>query len=295
MRWKVGFAVVILFAVTAATVRAQAPAPTPTFDVTLQGLFVMKPRSDVVDPKPGWGGWGAYGTTLDFRVNAHNARIIALDFVHSKLVSLSDDLGNDLTILGEPKKPKVNLLRKVRGLPPRERKRRNWLSSGGPMNRDNKSWKVLVGGVATPGEGAMAVELDAELVFLCGLNRKTLTVKDLAVKAGTQVDLGIVKATVIDFDKRRGNRKGIVLHYVDTGGDTLVWNQVASCRFMRADGTEITQRGGGCSRSYVNGKREAKRRFYMDEQPKTVTIKITYYETWRRLKVPVHIETGVGF
>ena len=69
---------------------------------------------------------------------------------------------------------------------------------------------MQVGGLNVPTEGAMAVTLNAEIVLIWASGEKTVTAKDVKLKPGTKVDLGLTKMEIVELPEnwRRNDRQG---------------------------------------------------------------------------------------
>ena len=260
------------------------PKTPPDVLVRLVGVSVLKPTEEQRRQNHWWS--HGPGTTLTFEATVEKGALVSLLQQKCKLITLTDDLGTQLVAT-----KKVGLLNRLRGVQPAvghciERWQRG--------RREPGSSQFRIGGVHCPVDGAMAIMLDAEVVFLYAGKEKTVKAKNVELKAGTKVDLGLAKMEIADIPANwGGNRHGFGLKY--TYKNDTMRNRIKQWRFTKPDGDQIGQQGGGSRGGFANGRHTMTQYFYMPEKLKKVTIELTYWDETQEVKVPVNVNKGVGF
>jgi len=262
------------------------PPVLPTVMVRLMGISVLKPTPEQAEQLERQQHWWSHGpgTTLTFEASVDKGSLVALIDSKCRLISFNDDLGTRLVAT-----KKVGLLDRIRGVePPMGRWIERW-----NQGRPDGTCNFKIGGVRCPVDGAMVVMLDAEVTLLWAAREKTVKAKNVELKDGVKVDLGMAKMEVKDLPAQwGGNMSGFGLQYE---GEQSMQNRIKGWRFFKPDGTEIGQRGGGSSSSVENGRQTMTQYFYMPEKFKKLTIELIYWDETQELKVPVNVSKGVGF
>jgi len=249
-------------------------------DVTVKvtGIAVRKPTEAERERNQTWYGAHSPGTTLSLETHANTGGVIALVAARSKLRTLSDDLGTVLVRLPKENAAKDGVLK------PEGTWLRIWRIGG---NRGPFSFQI--GGPNVPAEGAMTITVNAEILLLWAKEQKTVKVKDVKLKPGTKVKLGLAEMEVTELPAGWGNQQGFGLKY--TGDVEVLRPRIVAFRFYKADGSEYPRRGFGSSRS----DKQETRYFRIDEKVKQITMELTYWDQTRELKLPVDLTTGLGF
>jgi len=286
LRSLTGLTVIVVAAASAVAQDGAAPAKeklAPKLEVRVIAIQAMKPRADQRSDR--WYGWHNPGTSIAFHVKVDRGRIVSYDLEKSRLNALTDDLGTPLTVPA-----KVSLLRKLRGKAARQGR---WLSNWSWRPEDG--FAFVIGGPSVPAEGAMAVSVQATVVLNHVSGEKTAKAKDVKLKDGAKMDLGLMKAELVGVDVRGDNRVRFGLRWTESGED--VRNRIKEFILTDKDGTQIWRGGfgGSYSMSSNGAKQTVTKRFYLNKKLDKIAIELSYYDNLRKLHVPIDVTTGVGF
>ncbi len=232
---------------------------------------------------------GHPGTSLAFWIADPENRLVAFDSKESKLENFADDKGTDLTEL----------------MPGPFTWSRFGVFRGNRIS--DKGFQVEVGGDSFPAPGATKILLKATLVFRRAANEKTIEEKDVPVKTGRKSKAGTVQFSIEAMseekikenqERNRGFRGN---DFPETKmGISLVASEplesIKSAEFFNPKGEEIkiTMTGGGSKSAGLFGTTYTQD-YWLAEKDDEVTVKITYYEGIETVKIPLNLETGVGF
>ncbi|MGD0383120.1 MAG: hypothetical protein ABSA77_06325, partial [Thermoguttaceae bacterium] len=231
---------------------------------------------------------GHPGTSLAFWIADPENRLVAFNQKESKIESFVDDKGTDLSEL-MPGPFVWSRFGEFRG---------NRVSPGG--------YQVEVGGDSFPAPGATKISLKATLVFRRASNEKTIEEKDVPVKSGRKVKAGSLQLSIEAMSEEklkeneprnrgfRGNdlpetKMGISL----AASEPL--ESIKSVLFFNPKGDEIKITTSGQSENSALLWKTYARDFWLAEKHDAVTVKITYYENVETLKMPLSVDTGLGF
>ena len=164
-----------------------------------------------------------------------------------------------------------------------------------------------MGGDSFPAPGATKISLKATLVFRRAASEKIIEEKDVPVKTGRKSKAGDLQFSIeaVSEEKMKENEQR---NWGFRGNDTpetkmgisLVASEplesIKGVLFFNPKGDEIkiTMTGSGSKGSGLFGTTYTND-FWLAEKPDEVTVKITYYEGIETVKIPLSMETGVGF
>jgi len=252
--------------------------------VKVQGISIRKPTEQERQRRQRWFGMGNLGTTVTVSVYPSSGRFIGINSGKSKLRVFSDDLGTMLVRLR-----KNAPVKKDGGLPTEG----DWLREWRRGDTLDGSYSVQIGGPEVPAEGAMTLTVNAEVLMTWAKKEKTVKVKDVKLKPGTKVNLGMTEMEVTEIPAGWGNREGFGLKYVEKGEPLKC--RIRNFRFIKPDGTEMPRRGGGSSSSGNAGNMTVTQYFMTGEKLDKITIEFTYWDQTQQLRVPIDLTTGIGF
>jgi hypothetical protein len=242
---------------------------------------------------------GTYsGTSLAFWVTHPQGRIIGFDPKASRLETFTDDKGIDLS---EPYNRPFS-----------------WSRSGpfrdaGYATQDGRL--VEVGGDTVPARGAAKINFKATFVVLCASQEKTVEQKGISLKTGGRMNLGPLAVTVqqAPVESWGGQAKMAVsltanqprpmapppaFGRTPTAPAPALDDPLASIKevaFFGPDGEEIRRTSSGSSIRHESGESIATRTYALAEKADVLTVRVTYFERVEAVKVPLSVETGVGF
>jgi hypothetical protein len=253
-------------------------------------------------PIPGTSGMGRAGTysgtSLAFWVTYAQGRIIGFDPKASRVESFTDDKGIDLS---EPYNR------------PFSWSRFGPFRDAGYTTQDGRL--VEVGGDSVPARGAAKISFKATLVVLCASQEKTVEQKGISLKTGGKMNLGPLTVTVQEapVESWGGQAKMAVSltanqprpaapppasGRIPTAPAPALDDPFASIKevaFFGPDGEEIRRTSSGSSIKHESGETTATRTYALAEKADVLTVRVTYFEKVEAVKVPLSVETGVGF
>ena len=284
----VGFPVPL---VSAAADKDAKPAALPKAE--LLSVRIDKP----IPGTSGMGGAGTYsGTSLAFWVTYPQGRIIGFDPKASRLETFTDDKGIDLS---EPYNR------------PFSWSRFGPFKDAGHSTQDGRL--VEVGGDTVPARGAAKISFKATLVVLCASQEKTVEQKGISPWSGGKLKIGPMAVTVQQTGQSLGPQarmsvsltasqprpsaapaaSGRISTAPATLDDPLVIIKEAA--FFGPDGEEIRKIGSGSSIRHDSGETTATRSYSLAGSADVLTVRVTYFGKVEAVKVPLSVETGVGF
>jgi hypothetical protein len=232
---------------------------------------------------------GHPGTSLAIWIADPENRLVAFDQNNSKLEKFEDDKGTDLTEL----------------MPGPFNWSRFGVFRGGRFS--TKGFQVEVGGDSFPAPGAAKISLKATLVFRRAASEKTIEEKDVPVKTGRKIKAGTLQLNIeaVSEEKMKENQqqnqgfRGPDFPETKMGISLVAsasMENIKSVLFFNSKGEEIkitmtssgSQSTGLLGTTYTND-------YWLAEKLDEVTVKITYYEGIESVKIPLNMETGVGF
>jgi hypothetical protein len=251
---------------------------------------IISLRIDKTAPGQNTGRMGAHpGTSLAFWILDPDSRLVAFMQKESKIESFEDDKGTDLTEL-MPGHFTWSRFGVIRG---------NRVSPGG--------YQVEVGGDSFPAPGATKISLKATLVFRRASSEKTIEEKNLPVASGKNITAGSLQLSVkaLSEEKSRENESS----YRSSRGsyeppETKMGISITSraplenikdVRFFNPKGDEIKITMTGQSEEGAVLWKTYAKNYWLAEKHDEVTVKITYYENVETVKLPLKLETGLGF
>jgi hypothetical protein len=235
---------------------------------------------------------GHPGTSLAFWIADPENRLVAFDAKQSKLESFTDDKGTDLTELmpGPFNWSRFGVFRGSHTTGP---------SANG--------FQLEVGGDSYPARGATKISLKAALVFRRASSEKIVEEKDVPVKTGRKSKVGDLQLSIeaVSEEKIKENQEQNRGFRGNDAPETKMGVSLAaseplesikSVSFFNSKGDEIkiTMTGGGSKSSGLFGTTYTND-YWLAEKLDEVTVKITYYEGIEMVKIPLSMETGVGF
>jgi hypothetical protein len=287
-----GFGVLGPLATRAANEDARPAAPPKA---ELLSVRIDKP----IPGSSGMGRAGTYsGTSLAFWVTYPQGRIIGFDPKASRVESFTDDKGTDLS---EPYNQ------------PFSWSRFGPFKDAGYSTQDGRL--VEVGGDTTPARGAAKIAFKATLVVLCASGEKTVEQKDLSVKTGGKINIGSLAVTVQQSREEswaRQYKMAISLTAIQPRPTSTIpaFNKIAPApvatlddpltsikevAFFGPDGEEIRTISSGSSIRHESGETTSTRTYALAEKADVLTVRVTYFGKVEAVKVPLSVETGVGF
>jgi hypothetical protein len=253
-------------------------------------------------PIPGASGMGRAGTysgtSLAFWLAYPQGRIIGFDPKASRVESFTDDKGIDLS---EPYNR------------PFSWSRLGTFRDAGYTTQDGRL--VEVGGDSVPARGAAKISFKATLVVLCASQEKTVEQKGISLKTGGKMNLGPLAVTVqqapveswggqakmavsLTANQPRPTAAPAASGRIPTAPAAALDDPLASIKevaFFGPDGEEIRRTSSGSSIKHESGETTATRTYALAEKADVLTVRVTYFEKVEAVKVPLSVETGVGF
>ncbi|MCD4823123.1 MAG: hypothetical protein K8S55_00820 [Phycisphaerae bacterium] len=211
------------------------------------------------------------GTSIYFLVTDKKATFIKLDEKASKLVSLTDDKGTDLT----QSKTKT-----------RRWGRPKWLGSSSKISDDKHSLSFAIKGPSRPAKGATKILVKAKMVAIVGSDVKTGEQKDVPVKIGSKITAGPHPLEISKLGKG-WNKK---LPFTITIHGTKSFDAIKSVTFLDAAGKEIESKKSGSSRTHKSYGIT----YALGKKVDTVTVKIAYFAKVTPVEIPVDVKVGLG-
>lgn len=245
--------------------------------------------------KPFWGhGMGLAGsrsgTSLGLRIVSPDTQIISFDQQASRLEVLVDDRGTDLI---EPESKPFGW-----------KNMQHFMASSYPGDKPGQQqWGVQVGGDGVPVPGATKVILKATLVVRCGQKEATVEKKDLNLKEGAKLDVGILALEVRETEALKGPSTPW-RPAEDPYKDSKTWirlsateplDAIKAVAWLGPDGKEIKSHHLMNSTQGNNKGTTYSRTYGLAEKIEKVGVKIVYYDDIETVRLPLSIETGVGF
>jgi hypothetical protein len=267
----------------------------PAIEVSILGLSVLKPTPQQAQQRHlRWWGLHNPGTTLVLDARPERGRVVTIRTDKCKLKAFTDDLGNNLLYYRkEQDAGKVNVLNRLRGREDEVQEVSSWIRPW-QMHGPGGQFQFLIGGIGTPGEGAMAVMLESDVALLWAGDERKHKVENVSVKPGTKVDVGFTKMEVVDLPEGWGGRENSFgLQFEEK--DDVVQERIKQFRFFGADGKELNARHSGSSTRGAEGRRTITRYFNLGEKLEKVTIEVEYYDHTALVTLPLNVTTGVGF
>ena len=232
---------------------------------------------------------GHPGTSLAFWIADPENRLVAFNQKESKIENFVDDKGTDLSEL-MPGPFVWSRFGEFRG---------NRVSPGG--------YQVEVGGDSFPTRGSTKISLRATLVFRRASNEKTIEEKDVPVKSGRKIKAGSLQLSIEamseenlrENEPRNRGFKGSNEPPETKMGISLTAREplesIKSVLFFNPKGDEIKITMSGQSEDGALLWKTYAKNFWLAEKHDEVTVKITYYEKVETVKMPLSVETGLGF
>jgi len=301
---KKTWSVLGLLMVLAATVAATLPTKQATPETLRQGVNVSLDRKTDVRLREIYvaardefdNSRGIPGVRLDFVLLRKDKDVLRVDSEKSKVTVCVDDLGRDLIPAGPAHKnlesPEVD---------------------GWPLGRTSPNVvHLMVSTPIRPSPGAARFTLGADVVLVCGLDRRQATVKKFPLKAGATAHAGpfAVKLTDVDTDdpsfvlmqprhkpgdpppKSSGKDTDVIVSFVWTNPPG---KEIYSLGFFDNDGTEIPVKERAWGYNSSETKIENTSSYVLARKPDTITLLITYYDKVEEVVVPIAVYTGLGF
>lgn len=247
----------------------------------------------------GMGRAGSYsGTSLAFWIAYPQGRIVGFDPKASRVESFTDDKGTDLS---EPYNH------------PFSWSRFGPFKDAGYSTLDGRL--VEVGGDSVPARGAAKITFKATLAVLCASAEKTAEQKDIALKTGAKMNLGPLAVTVqqAPVESWAGQAKMAVSFTASqprpSGARTVLGRTlpapaltlddpliaIKEVAFFGPDGERIRTISSGSSIRHESGETTATRTYALADKADVLTVRVTYFEKVEAVKLPLSVETGVGF
>jgi hypothetical protein len=235
---------------------------------------------------------GHPGTSLAFWIADPENRLVAFDAKQSKLENFVDDKGTDLTELmpGPFNWSRFGVFRGSHTTSP---------SANG--------FQLEVGGDSYPAPGATKISLKATLVFRRASSEKIVEEKDVPVKTGRKSKAGDLQLSIeaVSEEKMKENQernrgfRGTDLPETKMGISLVASGPLENIKGVlffnpKGDEIKITMTSSGSQSSGLFGTTYTND-YWLAEKLDEVTVKITYYEGIETVKIPLNMETGVGF
>jgi hypothetical protein len=213
-------------------------------------------------------------TSLVFLVNAGEQHFVGFNGAASKIVSFKDDRGTDLNAKPLPGAD-FGLMKPFDAM----------------IASDGKVCVATVNASGTPAAGSIKIAFDGELAIRCGKDETSAEQKDVALEAGSKIDVGptpLVVEAVQDQDF--GDVKFMV-----TLNSSKPRDAIKAIEFLDADGTVIESESMGGGSFGFGDEMTYQTNHGLKTKVDKVTVRVTFYANVETILVPVKIETGVGF
>ena len=162
------------------------------------------------------------------------------------------------------------------------------------VSRDQSTCVFTLRGYLTPTRGATSLTAEARLLFLNFSEEQTTEKKNVKFKAGTEVTVGPVRLkihTPADLPQRKQRRSvsGITTKKAK-------WAVVVQSRSKPVETIELLDGDGKVLIRSGRTKFEGHKYTWYVNETKTdpVTVRVTWYEKWERISVPIKISTPLG-
>jgi hypothetical protein len=211
------------------------------------------------------------GTSLAILVHQPSGGLISFDSEASKIESFTDDKGKDLlkstSDFGMPALP----------MSPD-------ISEGG------KAVVIEVHGGQSPTQGATALKVKGKFVFNAATQKKSYTHKDLEIKADAVIEAGPIPLTIGKAGKPEWGEEP--LEIVLQAKKRL--DEVASIRFLDADGKEIESNESGSMTMAFGEEVSVERSYALTKMVDKVTVEVSYWTDMKTIEIPVDLTVSLG-
>ncbi len=168
----------------------------------------------------------------------------------------------------------------------------NFRAVSGVIESDHHTCTVQLYTPHVPAQGATRLRVQGSVVYRYGFDEKTVE-KEVDLKTGGTLKLGSVEASIGETAEQQrlmGGDRTVVSITTERSQD--VFKDVV---FLRPDGKPLAmQLAGSSSRS--RGREVTMTKHYATtEKIERLRVRITYFSAVASLKIPVSMETGLGF
>jgi hypothetical protein len=261
--------VCLLIACVSATLFA---ADETEFTTEVCGLRVVSPKAsrEKMDFMTPFG--GNHGTSVAVLIKSEKVGIVGVDHDGSSITKYVDDKGGDLL-----------------------RKSDNAFMSQGfdafpKISADGKFCVLELNSTHLPSQGSSSVTVEGVAMLICGSTKKTVEVKDLALKAGSKVTADKIVLTISKSEKIDWNdsKWAVTFHTKQNLDD------VAAIQFLKADGTEIKSSQIGKSGGGFGDNWSFDVTYGLAEATDVATIKVLLWTDLQKKKLPFKVTADVG-
>jgi hypothetical protein len=204
------------------------------------------------------------GTTISALVVLPKGGLISVVDKESKLTHYADNKGTDLLkAKGKFSRPRIS-------------------ANSFNISKDKKACVIEIQSPGLPAKGIVT--------FKTGSTKKTFTQKNIAVKAGTKIDAGPVKFTILKTGKPQWGNAPLSV----TLKATQDISNIDKMRFLDAAGKVIKTSGGGTMTSRNFGNFNVEKNILFPAKATSFTIEITYWMDAKTVKVPFKLTTSLG-
>ncbi len=211
------------------------------------------------------------GTSVAVLVHQPAGGLISFDSDSSKIESFTDDKGKNLlestSDFGTP------------GLPMSPE-----ISEGG------KAVVIEISGGQTPTQGATSLKVKGKFVFKAASQKKSYTHKDLELKADAKIEAGPIPLTIGSAGKPEWGEEPLEINLKATKR----LDEVASIRFLDADGKEIESNESGSMTMAFGDEVSVERSYALTKKVEKVTVEISYWTDMKDLEIPVDLTVSLG-
>ncbi len=211
------------------------------------------------------------GTSVAILLEQPSGGLISFDSDSSKIESFTDDKGK-------------NLLESTSefGMPA--------LPMSPEIGEGGKAVVIEINGGQTPTKGATSLKIKGKLAFKAATQKKSYTHKDLEVKEEAKIEAGPIPLTIGRAGKPEWGEEP--LEIVLQAKKHL--DEVASIRFLDADGKEIESSESGSMTMSLGDSVSVERSYTLAKKVEKVTVEISYWTDMKAIEIPVDLTVSLG-
>ena len=254
----------------------------PAVTVAVQGVRVAKPPPEGDEMLRAFNTFP--GTTVALAVTEPRGGLVVFDIDASRVKSLVDDKGKDLTKSDPGTKTEVP---------------ENWVfTPGWLVSKDRKHCSLEVTVPGTPSRGATTLALSGTLVFKCATEKKDFTTQNVSLHAGALVSAGAIPLTIKSAGKPRfgGDDKSTEIEF--HAKQTL--DAIIRMKFFDATGNRIEaeEAGRGVETTPDGGSapaiQDATICYRLKDAGNMAKIVVTCWTDIGAVAIPLDLKVGLG-
>jgi hypothetical protein len=255
---------------------AADPAPAPAVKLDVQGIRIVKPAPGGNDKMRAFN-WTP-GTTLALLISLPQGGLISIDRDASKVASVTDDKGKDLTKAEQ----KDNFGRDEVSF-----------EMSPEISPDGKLCSTELEIPGTPGKGASSITVAGTLVLQVGTQKKDFSSAVVTLQPDAKINAGAIPLTVTKIGKPGWGDDDY--KYAITLSAKQALDDIVDIQFFDAGGKKIESKRGPTQSMKMMNAVTVDWEFQFKNKVDAAKVVVTYWMDRKAVSVPIKLSTGIGF